>query len=229
SFWSDRIVLDFSDPRDMTDGLPAPRSGPAYVVRTPRLVVRCWAPEDGASLAAAIDASLPELRIWMPWALAHPTPVSEQSVYPRRCRGQFDLDQDYAYGIFATDGTTVVGGSGLHLRVGPDAREIGYWIATPHTGRGYATEIVLALTKVAFLVDGVERIEIKVAVGNDASNAVARKAGFRHEAILAARCEMPGGGKSDAHQWVLLRSGFAATPAAELPIEAFDAAGRQLL
>ena len=44
----------------------------------------------------------------------------------------------YEYGIFLPDGA-LVGGCGLHRRIGPSALEIGYWVHVAHTRRGIAT------------------------------------------------------------------------------------------
>jgi RimJ/RimL family protein N-acetyltransferase len=52
----------------ISTGIP----GPAYRVRTRRLVLRCWEPADAEALNAAIDASLEHLRPWMPWANDEP-------------------------------------------------------------------------------------------------------------------------------------------------------------
>ncbi|TXB55226.1 GNAT family N-acetyltransferase [Phaeodactylibacter luteus] len=41
--------------------------------------------------------------------------------------------------------------SGLHTRLGENAREIGYWINANYLKQGYATETVKALIKAAIL------------------------------------------------------------------------------
>ena len=46
--------------------------GPAYRVTTPRLVMRCWNPEDAPLLKAAQDASQAHLSEFMPWARVGP-------------------------------------------------------------------------------------------------------------------------------------------------------------
>ena len=38
-------------------------------IRTARLLVRRWRPEDAVQLKEAIDVSLPELQAWVPWAM----------------------------------------------------------------------------------------------------------------------------------------------------------------
>src|SRR4051812_17942818 len=96
--------------------------GPAYRIETARLVLRCYQPADAPLLKAAIDASLDSLRPWMPWARDEPRPLPEKVSMLRRFRGMFDLGQDFIYGVFTPEETEVRGSSGLHTRLGPDAR-----------------------------------------------------------------------------------------------------------
>jgi RimJ/RimL family protein N-acetyltransferase len=210
----------------MSEKLP----GPAYRVQTPRLVIRCWMPEDAPRLKAAVEQSLDHLLPWMPWAHQEPTGLQAKVDFLRRVRGQFDLNQDYTYGIFNRAETEVLGGTGLHTRLEGAAREIGYWIHQAHIKQGLATETAAALTKVAFLVDGVNRVEIHCDPQNFASAAVPGKLGYQHEATLRRRTTVPGSGKRrDTMVWTLFAADFPASPAASLEIEAFDVIGRKLL
>ncbi len=152
-----------------------PSRGPAYRVVTDRLVLRCWQPTDAPALKAAIDASLDHLRPWMPWARLEPEPVAAKVARLRKMRGQFDLEIDYVYGVFDRDERAVLGGTGLHLRVGEHAREIGYWVHAEHVGKGLATEMTAALTRVAFEVDRVQRVEVHCDPDNVRSSAVPRR------------------------------------------------------
>ena len=61
---------------------------------------------------------------------------------------------------------------------GPEALEIGYWIRADAVGQGYATESTAALTRVAFEVVDVERVEIRCVPENRASAAIPRKLGY---------------------------------------------------
>ena len=114
---------------------------PAYRVETERTVVRCWQPDDADILLQALSQSIDHLRAWMPWAVNEPSTLDEKIALLRRWRAEFDLDQDYVYGIFSPDEKEVWGGSGLHKRVGADALEIGYWIRADMINKGLATEI----------------------------------------------------------------------------------------
>lgn len=202
---------------------------PPYAIRTERLLLRCWDPADAAGLKDAIDSSLDHLRPWMPWAQHEPQPHEEKVALLRRFRGQFDLGQDFVYGAFSRDGSEVVGGTGLHRRVGDDAFEIGYWIRKSRIGAGLATELSAALTKVAFEVCRVDRVEIHVDPANERSAAIPLKLGYRREARLRRRLPAVDGDPRDVVVFTLFRDGYAGSPASAASVEALDSAGARIL
>ncbi len=210
----------------MNEGIP----GPAYGIHTPRLVVRCWNPADAPLLKAAIDASLVHLLPYMLWSVGEPRPLQTKIELIRKFRADFDTDRNFVYGIFNKDETCVVGGTGLDTTPGDKAREIGYWIHKDHVGQGYATEISAALTRVAFRVDHVERVDIRCDVDNVKSAAIPRKLGYTLDARLRSRGHALDGTLRDELLFSILASEFEGSPAAKLSadIRAFDAAGRRL-
>jgi RimJ/RimL family protein N-acetyltransferase len=159
----------------------------------------------------------------MPWAKDEPQELQEWVKWLRRARGEFDLDRDFVYGILSRDESRVLGGTGLHTRVGEGAREIGYWIHQDHINRGLATEAAAALTKVAFGIDDVNRVEIHCDPENLRSAAVPKKLGFAHEATLRRRVNGTDGEPRDTMIWTLFADEYPASPAASAEIEAFDA------
>lgn len=202
--------------------------GPAYRVETQRLVLRCWQPQDAALLKQAIDASLEHLREWMPWANDEPVSLDVMVKRLRHFRALFDTDKDYVYAIFNHDETQVLGGSGLHTRLGPSAREIGYWIHADHINQGFATEVTASLTQVALEIDGVDRVEIHCRPENLASAAVPRKLGFTHEATLRRRGPVKDGVPVDSMIWGMHADVYPESPCASTRITAYDVVGRRL-
>src|SRR3546814_10819142 len=75
----------------------------------------------------------------------------------------------------------VVGGSGLHGRVGLEQLDIGYWVRADRGGRGVATAVSRALTVAAFQVPGVQRVRIQCEDTNHRSARVPEKLGYRFE------------------------------------------------
>ncbi|MCU1500920.1 MAG: N-acetyltransferase [Ilumatobacteraceae bacterium] len=157
---------------------------------TERLVLRCWTVDDAAALSAAIGESLEHLRPWMPWASGDAPPsVASQVELITGWDAQRRDGGDLTLGVFAGDG--VVGGTGLHRRVGPGGLEIGYWIHVDHVRNGYATEVSAGLTDLAFTIDGIDRVEIHHDAANVPSGRVPARLGYRRIADVAHPPEAP--------------------------------------
>ena len=201
---------------------------PAYRIVTPQLVIRCYDPADAIMLQSAVTESLEHLLPWMPWAAAEPEPVDAKIERLRHFRANFDLGQDFVYGIFNPQENRLIGGTGLHTRIGGNALEIGYWIHRDFTHHGYATETSAALTKVAFEINKVERVEIHCAVENVRSAAVPRKLGFSHEGTLRRR-SFANGHPCDQMVWSLFADEYPNSLCSKIEIAAYDAAGRRMI
>jgi RimJ/RimL family protein N-acetyltransferase len=205
------------------EGPPAP-----YRIETERLAIRCYEPRDAALLKEAIDSSLEHLRPWMPWAHQEPQTLEEKMELIRQFRANFDSGVNFTCGIFTADETELLGGTGLHPRIGPGGLEIGYWIRTGATRQGIATESSAALTRAGFEVCGADRVEIRIEPRNEASFGIPRKLGFVKEATLRRRlpaCET--GPLRDVTIFTMFREDFDSATAAG--IRAFDARGEQVL
>ncbi len=201
---------------------------PAYRIVTPQLIIRCYHPADAPLLAASVTESLEHLLPWMPWAAAEPEPIDTKVERLRQFRAKFDLNQDFIYGIFNPQENRLLGGTGLHTRIGDSALEIGYWIHKDFTNRGYATETSAALTKVAFEVSKVQRVEIHCSVENVRSAAVPRKLGFTLDGTLRQR-SFANGHMSDHMIWSIMSEEYPGSLAAQLDVAAYDAANRRIL
>ncbi len=145
------------------------------------LVLRRWRMDDAPILLAEVERSLPELRRFMPWAMEAPSLETVGGFLERVTSGEA-----LGFGLYEADGA-LVGGFGLHDRRGPGILEIGYWVRTERTGRGYATAAARALTSAAFEHSDVDRVEIHSDPANGASGAIAAKLGYR----LDAEIEVP--------------------------------------
>jgi RimJ/RimL family protein N-acetyltransferase len=203
-------------------------SNPAYRIETERLVIRCYNPSDVQMLADSVSENLEHLKPWMPWVHAEPELTEEKEKRLKRFRGMFDLGQDYIYGIFNPKETRLLGGTGLHTRLGENQLEIGYWIHKDFVNQGLVTESTCALIKVAFEIIHVHRLEIHCDPGNFASAAIPRKLGFTHEGTLRGKTRFLDRW-SDSMIWGLLEDEYSDGPASKAGIEVFDAFGRRLL
>jgi RimJ/RimL family protein N-acetyltransferase len=120
----------------------------------------------------------------------------------------FDDDQWWGYSLFEVASGEFVGSAVLRRmsETEPEGLEIGYWVRSDRTRRGYATSATAALIDAAFTrLTGIERIRISMDVANAASAAVPRKLGFDFQGEVK-RDVAAGGHSSSSAIWELARS-----------------------
>jgi len=151
---------------------------------TERLTIRMPLPGDGAITCEAVNASLNELRPWMPWAKGEQT-VEEAEVTIRNGYINFLNRTDLRLLAFKKDTGQFVVSSGLH-RIDWDIPkfEIGYWVDSRFSGQGYVTEAVSGITDYAVRELKARRIEIRCDELNLKSRAIPERLGFTLEGIL---------------------------------------------
>jgi RimJ/RimL family protein N-acetyltransferase len=202
--------------------MPVPARPPARPperVAAGPLLLRRVAADDAGPIAAAVGASLEHLRPWMPWATPEAADLRTQLVRVAEADELWESGTGFIYvmlargcdqagpapggsggdpefagtdgGFAGTDGE-FVGTIGLYRRAADDAVEIGYWIASAKTRRGYATAAARALTPVALALSGARRVEIHCDEANTASAAIPRKLGYRLDRVEAHEREAPG-------------------------------------
>jgi RimJ/RimL family protein N-acetyltransferase len=142
------------------------------------LELRSWNPTFVDAMLIAIQESLPELQLWMHWAQTMPTGASLRGVLAQG-KDDFDADRNWDYSIFEKQSGDLVGGAGLHRTEDPSCFEIGYWVHSHRTGKGYATIAARAIVGAAFrYLNNASQIMIRMDVGNLASASVPPKLGF---------------------------------------------------
>lgn len=148
------------------------------LMQTEDLELRRWAADMVDDMLGAIAVSFPELQLWMTWAQTMPSTTELRGALVDGVAG-FDADREWQYAIYEKVSGELVGGAGLHRFDDPDCPEIGYWIRSDRTGRGYATGAARALADAAFTyLREVPRVKIRMDQANLASAAVPPKLGF---------------------------------------------------
>lgn len=150
---------------------------PPVTLTTARLLLRPLFDTDAFDLfAACSDPQLTETTIFE----THRT-MAETEAFLARAIGP---TRDPALGTpFAiTRDGRLVGCCGVHPVAGTThAVEVGYWIAVPEWGRGYATEAAGRVLEYAWENPDTLRVEARVFAGNGASERVLTKLGFHFE------------------------------------------------
>jgi RimJ/RimL family protein N-acetyltransferase len=138
---------------------------------------------DVQELLVAIEASIDELGAFLRWAAGGVPSRAELERTVTAGDAAFEAGTGFEYVL--RDATTgeVVGEAGGELRT-PDAVELGYWVRSDRTGRGYARAAARALTSAVFdAVPKVQHVELRMDHGNGASRAVAERLGFAHVGV----------------------------------------------
>ncbi|MGZ5432063.1 MAG: GNAT family N-acetyltransferase [Thermoanaerobaculia bacterium] len=150
------------------------------------VTIRPCRPDDGPPLHAAARESIAEIFPWMPWC--HPEiTVDELNAWVTQQIVAFEAGTSYEF-VIVDDAGRICGACGLN-QIDPVYRRanLGYWLRSSATGRGYATSAVRQLVEWAFANTNLNRLEIVVALGNDASSRVAEKAGALREGVARSR------------------------------------------
>ena len=162
-------------------------------LRGERVVLRPYTPEDAEALREAVVESRDHLRPWMPWADSHQS-IEETREWLGRAIEKSMLREDMFVGMWQTETGRYLGGTGLHPRNWEiPSFEVGYWLRKSAEGRGYVTEAVQLLVDFAFTELKAQRIEIRCDERNVRSTAVARRLGFKQEALLRNHMVAPDG------------------------------------
>jgi ribosomal-protein-alanine N-acetyltransferase len=203
--------------------LPVSREYPARAINVETdegpMVFRPMLMSDADQVSAETEASLPELKVWMPWSHAPQTPLT-QLTRLRNGEADYFAGRELVMGLFREGAMLAM--VGLHPRVelNPRALEVGYWAPTRHTRRGYTTLGVKIAAIYAFDKLACDRLQVSHDEANVASRRVIEKCGFGREGVFrnltaAPSEELVAGGLrwSGSHpMYALFRDTFEAQP-----------------
>lgn len=139
--------------------------------RTERLLLRPSWPEDAAALHEAVaDEGIIRNLALVPW------PYSRDDAASFAARDHGIMHPNFMLMLRTAGAPELIGSCGLAERDGEV--EIGYWIARPYWGQGYATEAGRHVIEIAKTL-GHKRLVSGHFTDNPASGRVLRKLGFR--------------------------------------------------
>jgi len=184
------------------------------VLELPRaqgLELRLKEERDAEELYGVIDRHRAYLARWLPWA-ADQTPDGTLE-FIRQCHRQYTLGDAVTTAI-VVDGA-IAGVVGVHeLSRLHQTTSIGYWLAPEYQGRGLMTRAVRAYVDAALGPWGLHRVELRAAVHNERSRAVAERLGFVEEGV-ARQAERVGEERYDLVVYSVLAPDWTSATIAE--------------
>jgi len=188
------------------------RGSPPERIAGHTLSLRRWTDDDLDAQLEAILESMDALTHWMPWAKGYDRDVCRD--FLRLAQGTWEARTTFAFSI-CTEADRIVGGVGLHPRIGVGGLEIGYWVRTSATRRGYASRAAALVTAAGLGVDGVQHVEIHHDRANEVSGRIPVRLGYRHVATVREERDAPGASGIALH-WRMTRDRYIGSPAARI-------------
>ncbi|MER8044184.1 GNAT family N-acetyltransferase [Streptomyces sp. NPDC094032] len=149
---------------------------------TDRLRLRLFTPQDAEAVYAACQD--PDIQRWT--TVPSPYQRKDADFFVNRLVPEgWSTDREYTFAVEPVQGGPLLAATGLMAR-GEGVREVGFWLAREHRGKGYMTETVGAVAHWAFTSLGCHRLLWRAEVGNTASRAVAERSGFTLEGVERA-------------------------------------------
>ena len=143
--------------------------------------VRPFEESDAQSMYAAVQDSLEELVYWLPWCKKDYA-LADAQAWIEFTQRAWSEKTEFPLGIFEKSTGAVVGGTGInHITKAYRIGNIGYWVSTPHIGRGVARHGAKQAALLGFGELGLTRLEIVALTHNIASQRVAMSLGAIRE------------------------------------------------
>ena len=175
----------------------------ACPIGTTHYTIREVVYEDAAAIYDAIDKHRDNLRVWLPFVDKLKSRADEQAFL----KSVLQIPYEQRDPVFVIEEETrVCGLIGFHFSDRNNNRtEIGYWLLPGYRGKGIVTQAVRLLCHWAFEERGFNRIQIRCAVGNAASNSIPRRLNFTHEGTERDGELLISGEYTDIHVYSLLK------------------------
>jgi RimJ/RimL family protein N-acetyltransferase len=148
---------------------------------TQRLVLRPYREEDAADVwRVAGDREIADTTLRIP----HPYEERDAVAFIARQQDNFAAGRSVQFAMTSAVDGELLGGIGLTIDPDHSSAELGYYVAVPHWGKGYASEAATAVIAFAFEVKHLNRVHAHHMTRNPASGRILQKIGMRHEGTL---------------------------------------------
>ncbi len=182
----------------LDDEHPGREDGPLALV-VDDLVLRPWRATDVEAVLEACQD--PDIGRWV--NIPQPFGAAEAAAFVEGAIRMWRDGTGAAFAIEDTPGSLL----GAVTRFGPDGHTatVGLWLVAAARGRGVGTRALRRLVDWTFSTTDVIRMEAFIMAGNDASDRMVERVGFRREGLLRAWDLDRSGRPVDCVAWSLLR------------------------
>jgi RimJ/RimL family protein N-acetyltransferase len=156
-------------------------------IKTDRLHLRCWKIEYAEELLPILKSNVEHLNGWIPERVSKPVPLKDLRERLSGYENDFISGKAWRFAMFTLKDKVLLGEVDLFPRnesgranfESADSMEIGYWLRSDETGKGYATEGSQAMMNIASSIPKIKRIEIHHDKANLPSAEIPKRLGFK--------------------------------------------------
>lgn len=173
------------------------------------VLVRRFREGDGAALYELVEDNYSLLYDAFPRTLKEISDPEHAEFFVRRRLADWHLQKGYCFGIWHNQTTELIGLVRLfHIDWETPKGEVGYFIDREYMGQGLMTEALRIVQQFAFKQLVLEKLLLRTAMENVASQRLARKCGFRREGDLRGDFRKLSGELIDTMLFGLTRSEY---------------------
>ncbi|WP_429971033.1 GNAT family N-acetyltransferase [Fructilactobacillus sp. Tb1] len=163
------------------------------------LTLKIPAADDADEIYQLVADSRETLAKWLPWATKETLEIQRQ--FLKENIKKFNEKQAMVFGIQYHDKYAgLIGFNTINQKL--KQTEIGYWLTNDFVGHGIMQQSLKALIRYGFNNLQLKKLILKIAVDNDRSNHVAKKAGFTLNRVIPNGLDL-NDGYHDENEWIL--------------------------
>ena len=161
---------------------------------TPRTVIRRFREGEGNAFYRLVSDNRDRLREVLPQTIDTVPTKKEAEGYVRRKIAAWLCQEEFCFGVWENESAQLIGYVKIfHIDWSVPSADITFFIDKEYEGKGLMTEVVRKLLRFAFEQLSIEKIRLRTAMDNYATQRLARKCGLRREGDLRSEYRRPSG------------------------------------
>lgn len=161
---------------------------------TPRAVVRRFRESEGEILYNLVEDNRYRIGDLIPKTVETVPDKEAAEMYVRQKIAAWLLQTEYCFGVWENKNAQLIGFVRVfNIDWGVPSAEITFFIDKNFEGKGIMTEVVQYVMRFSFSQLKIEKIRLRTATDNYATQRLARKCGFRREGDLRSEIRRPSG------------------------------------
>ena len=164
------------------------------VILTSRTVVRRFRENDGKAFFELIQNNKSRIEDHLPKTVKVVKSANNGEIFVRQKLSEWLLQEEYAFGVWDEKTAKIIAFIRIfNIDWNIPMAEVGYFIDKEFNKKGIMTEVLTAIIHFSFQQLKLEKIKLRTAMDNYASQRLARKCGFRREGDVRSEFKKPSG------------------------------------